>query len=77
MNGRHVASKAEVAEQRAGTQEFVDHFLHPDRNAAGKYPKGITLLRNAAVSHRRAPMVLPWLNEQTQRMAYYVIPHAA
>ncbi|MDX2671970.1 protein DpdD [Streptomyces sp. NRRL_ISP-5395] len=52
----------------------MDHFLHPDRNAAGKYPKGITLLRNAAVSHRRAPMVLPWLNEQTQRMAYYVIP---
>ncbi|CAM5296463.1 hypothetical protein SHIRM173S_05091 [Streptomyces hirsutus] len=74
MNGRHVASKAEVAEQSAGTQEFVDHFLHPDRNDAGKYPRGITLLRNAAVNHRRSPMVLPWLNEQTQRMAYYVIP---
>ncbi|RPK58577.1 protein DpdD [Streptomyces sp. ADI95-17] len=69
-----MASKAEVAEQNAGTQEFVDLFLHPDHNDAGKYPRGITLLRNAAVNHRRSPMVLPWLNEQTQRMAYYVIP---
>ncbi|MFC9633892.1 protein DpdD [Streptomyces mirabilis] len=69
-----MASKTEVAEQSAGTQEFVDHFLHPDRNDAGKYPSGITLLRNTAVQYRRAPMVLPWLNEQTQRMAYYVIP---
>ncbi|MCX5528926.1 protein DpdD [Streptomyces bobili] len=74
MNGRHVASKAEIAEQSAGSQEFVDHFLHPDRNDAGRYPSGITLLKNAAVQYHRAPIVLPWLNEQTQRMAYYVVP---
>ncbi|WP_345457815.1 protein DpdD [Actinoallomurus oryzae] len=69
-----MASEEEVAEQAGGTQEFVDHFLHPDRNDAGKYPRGITLLRNAAIHYRKSPMVLPWLNENTQRMAYYVIP---
>ncbi|GAA2582552.1 hypothetical protein GCM10010304_25820 [Streptomyces roseoviolaceus] len=74
MNGRHVASEEEAAKQAAGTQQFVDHFLHRDRNDAGKYPSGITLLRDAAVKYRKSPMVLPWLNEKTQRMAYYVIP---
>lgn len=74
MNGRHVASEEEAAKQAAGTQQFVDHFLHRDRNDAGKYPRGITLLRDAAVKYRKSPMVLPWLNEKTQRMAYYVIP---
>lgn len=74
MNGRHVASEEEVAERAGGTQEFVDHFLHTDRNDAGKYPSGIALLREAAINYRKSPMVLPWLNERTQRMAYYVIP---
>jgi hypothetical protein len=74
MNGRHVASEEEAAGQAAGTQQFVDHFLHRDRNDAGKYPRGITLLRDAAVKYRKSPMVLPWLDEKTQRMAYYVIP---
>jgi hypothetical protein len=74
MNGRHVASEEEAAKQAAGTQQFVDHFLHRDRNDAGKYPRGITRLRDAAVKYRKSPMVLPWLNEKTQRMAYYVIP---
>jgi hypothetical protein len=74
MNGRHVASEEEAAQQAAGTQQFVDHFLHRDRNDAGKYPSGITLLRDAAVKYRKSPMVLPWLNEKTQRMAYYIIP---
>src|SRR6478735_7272129 len=74
MNGRHVASEEEAAQQAAGTQQFVDHFLHRDRNDAGKYPRGITLLRDAAIKYRKSPMVLPWLNEKTQRMAYYVIP---
>lgn len=74
MNGRHVASEEEAAQQAVDTQQFVDHFLHRDRNDAGKYPRGITLLRDAAVKYRKSPMVLPWLNEKTQRMAYYVIP---
>ncbi|CAL9528267.1 hypothetical protein SUDANB58_03991 [Streptomyces sp. enrichment culture] len=74
MNGRHVASEEEAAKKAASTQQFVDHFLHQDRNDAGKYPSGITLLRDAAVKYRKSPMVLPWLNEKTQRMAYYVIP---
>lgn len=74
MNGRHVASEEEVAQQAGGTQEFVDRFLHTDRNDAGKYPSGIALLREAAINYRKSPMVLPWLNEKTQRMAYYVIP---
>ncbi|MFG2813836.1 hypothetical protein [Streptomyces sp. NPDC048410] len=69
-----MASEKEAAEQARDTQEFVDHFLHRDRNDAGKYPRGITLLRDAAVKYRKAPMVLPWLDEKTQRMAYYVIP---
>ncbi|MFF9088209.1 protein DpdD [Streptomyces sp. NPDC014991] len=69
-----MASEEEAAEQATGTQQFVDHFLHRDRNDAGKYPRGITLLRDAAVKYRKSPMVLPWLNEKTQRMAYYVIP---
>ncbi|MFC7934858.1 protein DpdD [Streptomyces sp. NPDC057387] len=69
-----MASEEEAAGQAAGTQQFVDHFLHRDRNDAGKYPRGITLLRDAAVKYRKSPMVLPWLNEKTQRMAYYVIP---
>lgn len=74
MNGRHVASEEEVAEQANGAQEFVDHFLHPDRNDVGNYPDTIMLLRNAAVHYRKSPMVLPWLDKTTQRMAYYVIP---
>lgn len=74
MNGRHVASEEEAAQQAADTEQFVDHFLHRDRNDAGRYPSGITLLRDAAVKYRKSPMVLPWLNEKTQRMAYYVIP---
>ncbi|MFJ8224762.1 protein DpdD [Streptomyces griseus] len=69
-----MASEEEAAQQAAGTEQFVDHFLHRDRNDAGKYPRGITLLRDAAVKYRKSPMVLPWLNEKTQRMAYYVIP---
>ncbi|MEU0173137.1 protein DpdD [Streptomyces massasporeus] len=69
-----MASEEEAAQQAAGTQQFVDHFLHRDRNDAGKYPRGITLLRDAAIKYRKSPMVLPWLNEKTQRMAYYVIP---
>ncbi|WP_093851858.1 protein DpdD [Streptomyces pini] len=69
-----MASEEEAARQAASTQQFVDHFLHRDRNDAGKYPSGITLLRDAAVKYHKSPMVLPWLNEKTQRMAYYVIP---
>ncbi|MEU0584298.1 hypothetical protein [Streptomyces sp. NPDC006132] len=69
-----MASEEEAAQQAADTEQFVDHFLHRDRNDAGRYPSGITLLRDAAVKYRKSPMVLPWLNEKTQRMAYYVIP---
>ncbi|MGV9235000.1 protein DpdD [Streptomyces nigra] len=69
-----MASEEEAAQQAAGTQQFVDHFLQRDRNDAGRYPSAVTLLRDAAVKYRTSPMVLPWLDEKTQRMAYYVIP---
>ncbi|MEU9577210.1 protein DpdD [Streptomyces chilikensis] len=64
----------EPAKQDADLQQFVDHFLDPGHNDAGKYRKGVERLREAAVNHRKSPLVLPWLNEQSQQMAYYVIP---
>ncbi|TPQ18632.1 protein DpdD [Streptomyces sporangiiformans] len=69
-----MASEAEVAAQAVSTREFVDCFLHSAHNVAGRYPRGVNLLRTAAINHRKSPMVLPWLDEQSQRMAYYVIP---
>ncbi|MGW0927599.1 hypothetical protein [Streptomyces sp. NPDC002644] len=74
MNGRLVASNPEPAAQGADIQQFVDHFLHQERNDAGKYESAVRRLRKAAVQHRRSPLVLPWLDERSQRMAYYVVP---
>ncbi|GGR49865.1 protein DpdD [Streptomyces griseomycini] len=62
------------AKQDADLQQFVDHFLASERNDAGKYPGGVKRLRDAAVIHHKSPLVLPWLNEQSNQLAYYVIP---
>lgn len=52
---------------------FVDLFLDPVHNAAGKYPTWCAAFRDHAVRGRRAPLVLPRLWEATGESAYYVI----
>ncbi|WP_344385421.1 protein DpdD [Streptomyces thermolineatus] len=59
---------------------FVDLFLDPRHNGAGKHPKWCAVFRDGAVQGRRAPLVLPRLWEATGDSAYYVIarqPHQA
>ncbi|MGP3977853.1 hypothetical protein ACTWQF_28325 [Streptomyces sp. 8N114] len=54
-------------------ETFVDLFLDPRHNAAGKYPEWCAPFRDSALRSRRAPVVLPRLWEAAGESAYYVI----
>ncbi|WP_326800523.1 protein DpdD [Streptomyces sp. NBC_01788] len=59
---------------------FVNLFLDPLHNDAGKHPEWCASFREGALRGRRVPLVLPRLWEATGESAYYVIarrPHEA
>ncbi|WP_181785241.1 protein DpdD [Streptomyces phytophilus] len=52
--------------------QFVDFFLDPTHNVAGRWPETLTLLRDAALGDGPAPIVLPRLTED-EKFRLYVI----
>ncbi|MFI0861751.1 hypothetical protein ACH4RA_16025 [Streptomyces smyrnaeus] len=59
--------------QPESLETFVDLFLDPRHNAAGKYPEWCAPFIDSALRSRRAPVVLPRLWEAEGESAYYVI----
>ncbi|MGW5258156.1 protein DpdD [Streptomyces sp. NPDC004012] len=59
--------------QDGALEAFVDLFLDPVNNAAGKHPEWCAVFRDSALQAQRAPLVLPRLWEATTESAYYVI----
>lgn len=59
--------------QDGALEAFVDLFLDPQHNAAGKHPEWCAVFRDSALQAHRAPVVLPRLWEATAESAYYVI----
>ncbi|MFE9866711.1 protein DpdD [Streptomyces sp. NPDC005506] len=67
-------SAEETQTSQDGTlKSFVDLFLDPLHNAAGKHPEWCAVFRDSALQAQRAPLVLPRLWEATTESAYYVI----
>lgn len=54
-------------------ETFVELFLDPRHNAAGKHPDWCAPFRDSALQAKRAPVVLPRLWETVDESAYYVI----
>ncbi|MGI5458583.1 protein DpdD [Streptomyces sp. CA-249302] len=59
--------------QAEALETFVDLFLDPRHNAAGKHPEWCAPFRDNALQAKRAPVVLPRLWEERDESAYYVI----
>jgi hypothetical protein len=68
-----VKSAEETQDSQDALEAFVDLFLDPEHNAAGKYPQWCAVFRDSALRAQRAPLVLPRLWEATTESAYYVI----
>lgn len=60
-------------DQAASLEAFLDLFLDPRYNAAGKHPAWCAVFRDSALQAKRAPLVLPRLWEAADESAYYVI----
>ncbi|MFJ9544159.1 protein DpdD [Streptomyces sp. NPDC101225] len=59
--------------QAEALETFVDLFLDPRHNAAGKHPEWCAPFRRSALQAKRAPVVLPRVWEAADESAYYVI----
>ncbi|MFC8244003.1 hypothetical protein [Streptomyces chartreusis] len=66
------AEKPQTSQAEA-LEAFVDLFLDPRHNAAGRYPERCAPFRDSALQAKRAPIVLPRLWEAVDESAYYVI----
>jgi len=65
--------KPQKSQAEASLEAFVDLFLDPRHNAAGRHPEWCAPFRDSALQARRAPIVLPRLWEAVDESAYYVI----
>ncbi|MEV5931901.1 protein DpdD [Streptomyces sp. NPDC052079] len=67
------SSEGTQASQGGALEAFVDLFLDPAHNAAGRHLEWCAVFRDSALQAQRAPLVLPRLWEATAESAYYVI----